>query len=587
MIVENKTDPVTTEIIRNAFLSIAEEMRLVLTRSAFSPVIYEMKDCSVGLFNEKAELLGQAPGLPFFLGALSEVVQIVIQAVGMENFNAGDAYILNDPYLTGSHLNDVDILSPVMYREKVVGFAVTRAHWRDLGGKNAAYSVDSTEIYQEGLRLGPTKLMDKGRLQADIVDILRRNSRLPIQLVGDMHAQIAACRKGEQSYLKIINKFGLDVVQRSMAAVFATTETLERQAIHAIPDGVYEAEGYQDNDFQTDEPILVKVKVTVTGDEMTVDTTGSSQQRKGCTNCGRAQAIAAARLAYKFLITPQSEVTGGSFRTFKVVVEPGSIFAAQEPAACLQYGTHTMLLVDLVIKALAPAIPTQVAAGLPGDAWNVIMVHWNPEGRILAAWGEATAGGWGANAFADGENALIHSAAGDFRNFPVEVMENKYPLRIRQYALGPDSGGPGKYRGGLNVVREYEILKENVDLSLWFERTLTPQWGLFGGQHGAIPQVMIHPDTPQEKSLLKVNSLSLTKGTRFKVNTGGGGGYGHPWERYLGRVKDDLIDGYVSQAKATSDYGIAFKNNSFKIDKAQTRIIRAQMAQEQSKRGTE
>jgi len=569
---------VTTEIIRNAFLSAAEEMRVVLTRSAFTPVIYEMKDCSVALFNESGELLGQAPGLPFFLGALSEVVQVVIEAVGIGNFCAGDVYILNDPYLTGSHLNDVDILSPVVYRGEVVGFAVTRAHWEDLGGKTATYSVDSTEIYQEGLRLGPTKLVDEGQLRTDIVDILRRNSRLPVALVGDMHAQIAACRIGELSYLAIIEKFGLDAVRRSMAAVFAVTEELEREAIRVIPDGVYEARGYQDNDFQTDEPILVKVKVTVDGDEMVVDTTGSSWQRTGCTNCGRAQAIAAARLAYKFLISPQSEVTGGSFCTFRVIVEPGSIFAAEEPAACLQYGTHTMLLVDLVIKALAPAIPDRVAAGLPGDAWNVIMVHWGSDGRLQTAWGEATAGGWGANAFADGESALIHSAAGDFRNFPVEVMENKYPIRIHCYALGTDSGGPGRCRGGLNIVREYEVLEEGVDLNLWFERTVTPQWGLFGGGHGAIPTVVMNPHTEREKTLLKVNSLALSKGTRFRVHTGGGGGYGLPWERDPWRVREDVMDGYVSRAKAAEGYGVAFKDGSFEIDEAQTLRLRAQMA---------
>jgi N-methylhydantoinase B len=571
---ERRQDPVTTEIIRNSFLAAAEEMRAVLTRSAFSPVIYEMKDCSVGLFNERGELLGQAPGLPFFLGALSEVVQTLIDIVGLERFVAGDVYILNDPYLTGSHLNDVDIISPVVYDGQVVGFAVTRAHWEDLGGKTATYTVDSTEIYQEGLRLGPTKLAERGRLRADIVDILRRNSRMGIQMVGDMHAQIAACRKGESSFLALIDRYGLATIRAAMRDVFAATERLERAAIASIPDGVYEAHGYQDNDFQTDEPVLVKVTVTIRGEEMVVDTTGSSAQRKGCTNCGRTQAIAAARLAYKFLIHPESEVTGGSFRTFDVLVEPGSIFAAQEPAACLQYGTHTMLLVDLIIKALAPAIPSQVAAGLPGDAWNVIMVHWDPNGRLSSAWGEATAGGWGANALGDGESAIIHTGAGDFRNFPVEVMENKYPVQIHHYGLGTDSGGPGRYRGGLNVVKEYETMDHRIDLSLWFERTLTPSWGLFGGEDGSVPQVIINPDTEEEQILLKVDSLRLNRGTRFRVATGGGGGYGPAWERDPQLVQEDVVDGYVSQAMAHDRYGVAFQGTALVVDEKETRELR-------------
>lgn len=570
-----RNDPVTTEIIRNAFLAAAEEMRVVLTRSAFSPVIYEMKDCSVGLFNEKGDLLGQAPGLPFFLGALSEVVQEVIKVVGVENFHAGDVYILNDPYLTGSHLNDIDILSPVVHQEEVVGFAVTRAHWEDLGGKTATYSVDSTEIYQEGLRLGPTKLVDARCLCTDIVDILRRNSRLGVQLVGDMHAQIAACRKGEQSFLGLIERFGREVVEQSLESVFAVTERLERQAIRDIPDGVYQAQGYQDNDYQTDEPILVKVKVTVAGDKMTVDTAGSSSQRKGCTNCGRAQAVAAARLAYKFLIRPDMDISGGSFRTFRVLVDEGSIFAAQEPAACLQYGTHTMLLVDLIIKALAPAIPDQVAAGLPGDAWNVIMVHWYQDGRMESAWGEATAGGWGANAFTDGESAVIHTGAGDFRNFPIEVMENKYPIRIYRYALGMDSGGAGKQRGGLNVVREYQVTEDRVDLSLWFERTLTPSWGLFGGLDGSVPKVVMEPGAENEMVLLKVDSLPLAKGTRFCVYTGGGGGYGPPWERNPLSVRGDVIDKYVSRTQAEDVYRVFFMDGSMDIDKAKTSAARS------------
>jgi len=579
----NQTDPVTIEIIRNAFLAAAEDMRAVLVRSAFSPVIYEAKDCSVGLFNEKAELLGQAPGLPFFLGALSEMVQVVIETIGLPNFEAGDVFILNDPYLTGSHLNDVDILSPVVYQGDLVGFAVTRAHWRDLGGKDAAYMVDSTEIYQEGLRLGPIRLAAGGQLQSDIIDILRRNSRIPVALVGDMHAQIAACRMGERRYREIIERFGLDTVRTSMAQVFDATETLERDAIRAIPDGMYRAEGFQDNDFQTDEPIPIKVQVTVDGDRMTVDTTGSSRQRPGCTNCGRAQTIAAARLAFKFLIRPDSEVTGGSFRTLEVIVEPGSIFAAEEPAACLQYGTHTMLLVDLVIKALAPAIPEQVTAGIPGDAWNVIMVQWEANGKLRLAWGEATAGGWGANAFFDGESAVIHSGAGDFRNQPVEIMENKLPVRILHYGLGTDSGGPGRNRGGLNVVREYQVVGERMNLNLWFERTVTPQWGLFGGKHGAVPTVVMNPGTDRERTLLKVNSMPVDNGTHFRVHTGGGGGYDPPWERAPWRVREDVMDGYVSRAKAAEDYGVAFKDGSFEIDKAQTPLLRAQMARDQSR----
>ena len=568
------TDPVTTEIIRNAFLAAAEDMRSTLWRSAFSPVIYEMKDCSVALFDEQAQLLAQAPGLPFFLGALSEVIQIVIDHVGLDRMHQGDVYILNDPYLTGSHLNDVDILSPVVYEEQVVGFAITRAHWRDLGGKDAAYTIDSTEIYHEGLRLGVVKLADRGELREDVVGILARNTRLPTASLGDMHAQIAACRIGERRYREMLDRFGLETIRSSMQDVFDTTEALERVAIAEIPDGVYQAEGFQDNDFQTDELIPVRVKIRVQGSEMQVDTYGSSPQRMACTNCGLIQTISAVRLAYKFLVRPDIGVTGGSFRSLRVDVEPGSIFAAQEPVACLQYGTHTMLLVDLIIKALAPAMPERVAAGLPGDPWNVIMTQRGPDGYVRAAWGEATAGGWGANAYWDGESALIHSAAGDFRNFPVESMENKTPLLIHEYGLGIDSGGAGRQRGGLNIVKTYEVLADGIDVSLWFDRTHTPSWGLFGGKDGSIPQVIINPNTPEARYLLKANHLRLAKGTKFWIATGGGGGYGAPHERTVGQVQEDLYDGYISREAAEEIYRVRVKEGALEIDPIATANIR-------------
>jgi N-methylhydantoinase B len=575
---EVQTDPVVTEIIRNAFLAAAEDMRATLWRSAYSPVIYEMKDCSVAIYDDQFRLLAQGPGNAFFLGALGEVIQVVVDKVGMQNFRKGDAYILNDPYLTGSHLNDVDILSPMVYQGEVVGFVITRAHWLDLGSKDAAYAVDSTEIYQEGLRLGPTRLVDGGNLVRDVVDIMARNSRLPGSLVGDMNAQIAACRMGERRFLEIIDKFGLDTVRRSMETVFATSEALERAAIAAIPDGVYEAEGYQDNDFQTDEPILVKVKVTVNGEKMVVDTTGSSRQRSGNTNCGRVQTLAAARLAYKFLICPEAGVTGGSFQTFEVIVEPGSIFAAEEPAACLQYGTHGMLLADLIIKALAPAIPDKVAAGLPGDAWNVVMVGPDPHRPGLFVSAESIAGGWGANVRWDGDSALIHFAAGDFKNMPIETMENKYPVIVRRYGLGVDSGGAGRHRGGLNIVKDYEVTCDGVHLSLWFERTLTPQWGLFGGHDGAVPEVLMNPGTDREQKRLKSNMLPVPKGTCFRTYTSGGGGYGPPEERDPQKVREDVIDGYVSRAKAEEVYKVLFRDGSLAVDEEKTAAARSAMS---------
>ncbi|MCB0154947.1 MAG: hydantoinase B/oxoprolinase family protein, partial [Anaerolineae bacterium] len=241
------TDPITVEILRNALNAIALEMNANLARSAFSPIIYEMKDCSVAIFNERAELLGQAPGLPIFLGALDEAVKIVQAHFAPRGIHEGDVYALNDPYLVGSHLNDVTVISPIFYQGELVGFTATKAHWQDMGGKDAGVSTDTTEIYQEGLRLGPIRLYRAGQPQNDILDIIARNSRLPRSILGDMNAQVAACRTGERRYQALLERFGLETVRDATAHIFAQAEQADRAVIAAMPDGVYAAEGYLDS----------------------------------------------------------------------------------------------------------------------------------------------------------------------------------------------------------------------------------------------------------------------------------------------------------------------------------------------------
>ncbi len=301
----------------------------------------------------------------------------------------------------------------------------------------------------------------------------------------------------------------------------------------------------------------MKVTVTVAGDEMVIDTTGSAKQCRGNVNCGFPNTVSAARLALAFLFpSPRPEVNHGSFLPLKVVAEPGSVFAAVEPAACM-HPHPGMLMLDLVIKALAPVLPRNVAAGLPGDSWNVFVIGKRPGSGEFFVSGEALDGGWGASADHDGESALIHSAAGDFRNVPVETLEGRFPLRVRSFGLGRDSAGPGKQRGGLNVVKEYEVLSD-CRLTLHFDRALTPQWGLFGGGDGARPRVTVRPSNGKEViEVLKVEQLPLAQGSRFVCETGGGGGYGRARERDPEEVRRDFLDGYVSREKALEEYGVA------------------------------
>ncbi len=520
--------PATVEVVRNAFISGAEQMRRNLYRSAHSPVIYEMKDCSVGIFDSEGRLLGQAPGLPFFLGSLGGTLRQVMKIKGSEVFQEGDVWIVNDSTIAGSHLNDVTVYAPAFVDGTLRGFTAAKAHWNDIGAKEAGFAGDTTDIFQEGLRIGPTCIFRAGRLDQQIVDLIALNSRFPTALVGDLMAEISACRTGVDRFRSIVDRFGWDQVELSIQAVFTQAEAEDRASVAEIPDGTYVEEAYLDNDGVTEDPVLVKVTVTVEGDSMTVDLTGSNRQNVGSVNSGIVQTRSGIEQGFKFLVNPHSPVSGGNFRNLEVIAPEGTCFNPSETAACLKYGPHLMLALDLMIKALSPVIPDRAAAGHVGDSWNVIIVGEDEHGLFLS--GEALTGGWGAYEGGDGESALIHSAAGDFKNFPIETMEHRYPLIMRRHTLREGSGGDGRWRGGLGIVREYEMLAP-VTVQLWFERAGQPSWGLFGGADGKPPEVWVsRPGEPPEH-MLKANNLKVEAGTRLLVKTGGGGGWGDPDER--------------------------------------------------------
>ena len=540
-------DPVTVEVIRNAFISIASQMNNNLARSAYTPIIYEMKDCSVGLFGAGGNLLGQAPGLPIFLGSLEAAINVTVEHLGgTDACRPGDVYAVNDSYMVGSHLNDVNVISPIFHGGELVGFGATKAHWLDIGAKDPGQAMDSTTIYQEGYRIAPVHLYREGRPERGILDFLTRNSRLPRSVWGDMHAQIAACRTGERRFAELIDRFGLDTVNAAAEAIFDQCERLDREAVAAIPDGVYETDGEMDSWGPGGDPVYVRVSVTVDGDEVTVDLDESAPQTPGCMNCGFAQTIAAARLAFKLLVNPDVPVTAGTFRNLAINAPEASVFDAREPAACQYYYPHLGLMIDLFIRSLAPALPDRVVAGQAADPMNVLFSGVDPRNKEPFVVGEATAVGWGAYQGGDGTNGLINYGGGDLKNIPVEVMESRYPIRLHKYAVWPDSGGRGRWRGGLGVLREYEVLADDITVSTWFERTRTPAWGLFGGESGAVTEVTLTADG-ETVPLLKSNQRPAPVGARLHVATGGGGGYGDPAERDADLADNDLIDGYTTR----------------------------------------
>jgi N-methylhydantoinase B len=558
------TDVVTTEIIRNFFQSCAEDMNAALIRSAYSPVIYESKDCSVALLDADANVLGQSSGLPIFLGALEVPVQYTLERIGLAGFAPGDVYFTNDPYITGAHINDVTVFAPVFWRDTLVGFTVSRAHWMDLGAKDPGVTMNSIDVYQEGLRAAPTKLFEGYRPREEWLDLLKRNSRFPDTLVGDLNAQVTACHTGEARFRAALDRFGAETLWAARGLIFAQTEALEREAIRGIPDGVYRAEGMLDNDGTGTDPFTVAVTITVEGDRMAIDLAGTSPMAQGSINCGEAETLCATRVAYKCLILPDRGMDGGSFATLSVHVPPRTILSAEDPAACQYYYTPLGLLIDLMITALADTLPEQAAAAHFGDPMNICFAGNDPRHDDAPYFYiDATPGGWGAFAAGDGEDGLMSAVNGSIKLQPAEVFEAKYPIRVTEYALRADSEGPGRRRGGLGVRRAFQV-EADASLYLWMERSVTPGWGLFGGEPGEGPRMRISGS--QDRHDLKANRLPLRAGDKVVMETGGGGGWGEPFERDPEAVLRDVADGFVSLERAAERYGVAIAGTPPAVD---------------------
>lgn len=576
---DQKLNPITTEIIRNAFLSAAEEMVVSLFRSSYSPIIYEMKDCAVALYDENLNVLGQSSGVPLFLGNLDETVRYAIEYFGgSQNFNDGDVFILNDSYISGTHLNDMTVFAPIYYQGDLVGYSANRAHWLDVGSKEPLAPMDSTSIFQEGIRLGPLKIFDCGVPRKDVIDTICLNSRFNRNAHGDLNGMIAGCRTGEKRLRALIDRFGMNVIRQATKEIFEQTAILEREFLEQIPPGIYCTEGILDNDGVIDEPLIVKMKLTIDEDRnMNVDLTGSSPQAHGSTNTAMAQTISAVRVAYKELILPEIPVTGGSFRGLTVTVPQGTIFTAEEPAAFSWYFSHLGLLIDLIVKAFEKAKPDMTAGAHYGDSMVAYFTGLDAETGELYAHDEPTVGGWGGHTTGDGQDALINVQNGDFKNFPVEICEHILPCVMETYSIRKDSEGAGKFRGGCGIVRTYRTLVEGVNVYLWFERSKMPAWGVLGGGSAKGPKVTIYDENGVVVSdKLKLNNWRLGKNWVVEMQTGGGGGYGNPLDREICKVEYDVKNRFISKERAASAYGVVIDDDG-KADLAATENLRASM----------
>jgi N-methylhydantoinase B len=571
-------DPVTTEIVRNGVVATTEEMKSNLMRTAYSMIIYEALDFTVGLFDRDGNTVSIGIGLPTFIRGMSNTVKRMIEHFGHAQMEEGDVLLTNDAYITGSHLNHMTFVVPVFWEGEVVAFSACMAHWQDIGGTLDGMTLD---IWSEGLQMPIVKAYRKGVPNDDIFRVIEMNVRLPERAMGDLRAQIAAVKTGERRTLEMLKKYGKDAVLGAIEAIFDQSEAGAREAIAAIPDGVYEAESFMDDDgVDRGKRIPIRVKVTVAGDAMTIDLSGVSDQVRGFYNSGEAAGLACAQVAFKCLTAPlEMPINDGCFRSLTVIVPEGKVVNARRPAPMRWWMTFPMTVIDTVFKALSTAIPEKVIAGHHADL-VVGSVHGrNPKTKGLFLYlAGLIGGGWGAKHDEDGMCATIAINDGDTHNGPSEQVEAKYPLIVEKYALRPDSGGAGRQRGGLGTEQVVRV-RSDIMFNTQIERVECRPWGLFGGLSALGNEVALQRKGGDETIYPsgKVFSQLLKDGDAWTLRSGGGGGFGKPTDRKLEDVEHDVRQGYVTHESARTHYGVVIDRVTGKADAAATAALRAEM----------
>jgi N-methylhydantoinase B len=544
----------TIEVIHHYLVSTGEQMRRTLIQTAFNPVIYEVLDFGISIYDADLQLIAEAPGLPDFLGANDYAIRRGVEHIGKGNLAPGDVAMLNYPYWSSAHTSDALLFAPVFvpHRSFPQAYLAVRAHWMDLGGKDASYILDSTDVHQEGIILPATKLVKKGQVDEEIMDILRFNSRMPDLIVGDFNAQLAAIRVGERRMLEIFEKFGLDVVEHAVARIIAHGEAMARDAVRALPDGRWSAEDWMDGDGISDDLIRLAVTVTIEGDRMIADYSDSSPMVRGPVNVPFGATQCMARTVFKSMTTPREPTNAGHIRPLEVIAPPGNIFHAVYPAPTFAMWT-TFVALELIHKALAQTLDSVPAAsGSDVPSFDITGVH--PLRGELFSVSQNEGIGWGAMKEHDGANGLQHPSTSLLRNTSIEVLEQKAPILHERLELWMDSGGAGRRRGGLGTRRDVRATAPVEILSLK-QKTRTRPWSLHGGKDAEPTAMVAWPGTPRERQV-RVERFDLEPGEGFHHFAGGGGGYGDPLQREPARVVDDVLDGYVSVESAERDYGI-------------------------------
>ena len=573
-----KLDPVTLEVIRNALPAIANEMAADVQRTSYNMMIYEVRDFCTALVAPDGALISQnVGGVSHFVADLGAIIQDAMSRYGRDGFSSDDVVITNHQAVAGQHLNNVVIHMPYFFKGELLLFSVVRAHWIDVGGMSTGFGGEGRILdpWMEGLQLDQLKIYEAGKANESLLKVIRDNIRFPDSSLGDMRSQIAACRLAFRRLDELFGKFGRDTILSAIERIFAESEMKCRKVVSEIPDGVYEAESFLDNDgIERNERVRIHARVTVAQGEMTIDLSGCSGERKSGIN---SRTLAGARVAYKALTAPLDPVNEGAFRAVEVVIPEGNIMMARYPAPMAGWSLIVPTVVDTILTALAPAIPARIPAAhhaLLGGAVVFFGVHPGTGKRFVVQ--SLEGGGWGGRPSEDGESASVTICQGDVRNGSIEGLELKSPILVEERSLRCDSGGAGKFRGGLGIelrVRNFVEGRWNLHRP---RRIDCPPWGLWNRKAGGTADYLLKLPGECEFRSMDVSQHLVPTDSAVIVRTGGGGGWGDPLDREAELVRADVVDGFVSAEKARSEYAVVLNPGDLAVDVAATRRLRAE-----------
>jgi len=552
-------DPITLEIVRNAFQSAADEMTAALVRTAYSTNIKDRRDCSCALLTKEGEVIAQTElGTPFHLGVMPAAVAVALWKYPADKLRPGDVIISNVPYPMGpGHLSDVTIMSPVFYGKHLVGIVANQAHQVDMGGyAPGSMPFGVTEIFQEGLQIPPVRLMKRGRLDDEILRLIMQNVRTAKVTEGDIMAQIAANNVGIRRTRELCDRYGRRGVLAYMVALLDYAERSMRAGIKKIPKGSYTFEDVVEGDGITEDLIKIKATITVGEDRVVVDFAGTDKQSKGPMNARISAAQACVYFVMKCIIDPELPTNGGAYRAIEVRAEEGSLLQATFPAALCNANILTdQRVVDVLLGAFLQAVPERVVAACSGEMNLINVGGIHPTTGEYYNYVETYGGGQGASHGLDGMDG-VHTHMTNTRNAPVEVIEATYPFQVERYGLVPDSDGAGEHRGGLGMTREIITLGEETKFSLSADRRKIGPWGVAGGQAAGTSDCVVVSKNGKRKRLPSKITTTLTKGDKLIIVTPGGGGWGDPMKRDPAKVAEDVREGYISRRRAKEAYGI-------------------------------